>query len=98
MTEAPKKIVVDVAGAMDKITPEFIEMMAPLLTQPMIASLENEITHLRARVAELTAQLATARRDALLLCRDIAMQALTGDADARDIYDQIDALANEVPE
>jgi hypothetical protein len=55
MTEAPKKIVVDVAGAMDKITPEFIEMMAPLLTQPMIASLENENARLRARVSELEA-------------------------------------------
>ncbi|MGR3524885.1 MAG: hypothetical protein ACU0CT_02660 [Paracoccaceae bacterium] len=41
------------------------------------------------------AALATARRDALGLCRDIAMQALTGDADGRDIYEQIDALANE---
>ena len=44
-------VVVDVAGAMDKITPELIEMMAPVLMNPMIKALEAEVDRLNAALA-----------------------------------------------
>ena len=37
------KTVVDMAGAMDKITPALMEAMAPLLTQPMIQTLNKKV-------------------------------------------------------
>lgn len=41
-----KSVVIDMAGAMDKITPEMIEAMAPLLTNPLIQSLEKRVEEL----------------------------------------------------
>ena len=51
------KVVVDVAGAMDKITPELMEAMAPILTNPMIAALEAECERRHKRIKELEAVL-----------------------------------------
>ena len=50
MTEEKKKIVIDLAGVMDKITPELIEGMAPLLTNPLIMAVEKDNENLRKRL------------------------------------------------
>lgn len=45
--EAPQKIVIDMAGAMDKMTPELIAAMAPILLNPMIKTQELQIAELQ---------------------------------------------------
>ena len=61
------KVIVDMAGAMGEMTPEFLAAMVPIFTNPMILTLEAEI-------ARLTAALATARgdgmREALAIARN----------------------------
>lgn len=41
--KAKGKIVVDMAGAMEKLTPEMLRAMSPILTNPMIAALESRV-------------------------------------------------------
>jgi len=45
--EAPQKIVIDMAGAMEKLTPELIAAMAPILLNPMIKAQELQIAALQ---------------------------------------------------
>lgn len=44
--EAPK-VVIDMAGAMEKITPQMIEAMAPILRDPMVMALEGQVMELQ---------------------------------------------------
>ena len=45
--EGTPQIVIDMAGAMDKMTPELIAAMAPILLHPMIAAQELQIAELQ---------------------------------------------------
>lgn len=47
------KVVVDVAGTMDRISPAQLEAMSAILLNPMIAAAEAEAAALRAKVARL---------------------------------------------
>lgn len=44
---AAPKVVIDMAGAMEKITPQMIEAMAPILRDPMIKALEGRVMELQ---------------------------------------------------
>ena len=50
LTNANNKIVIDLAGVMDKITTELIEEMAPLLTNPLIMAVEKDNENLRKKL------------------------------------------------
>lgn len=45
--EGAPKIVIDLAGAMEKMTPQMIEAMAPILRDPMVMALEAQIMALQ---------------------------------------------------
>lgn len=52
--EADGKIVIDMAGAMEKMRPEMIEAMLPMLTNPMLAAMEAQLQEQKAaRAAEV---------------------------------------------
>lgn len=63
--EGKPQIVIDLAGAMDKLTPQMIEAMAPILRDPMVMALEGQI-------AELSGQLERVNVRAQLLDAVIA--------------------------
>lgn len=44
---AAPKVVIDMAGAMEKITPQMIEAMAPILRDPMVMALEGQVMELQ---------------------------------------------------
>lgn len=53
MSDEQKKIVVDVAGAMNKITPELMDAMAPILLDPMVKALEKRTEDQADRIKEM---------------------------------------------
>ena len=48
---SPKPVVIDMAGAMDKLTPELVAAMLPILRDPMVEALEYRIEKLDAQLA-----------------------------------------------